>query len=55
MVIILDGVEDPYNFGSIVRTAYAAGADGIIIPKRRSSPVTSVVEKASAGAVETFR
>ncbi|OGI31447.1 MAG: 23S rRNA (guanosine(2251)-2'-O)-methyltransferase RlmB [Candidatus Melainabacteria bacterium RIFOXYA12_FULL_32_12] len=52
LVIILDGVEDPHNFGSIVRTAVAAGADGIIIPKRRSTPVTSTVEKASAGTVE---
>ena len=54
LIVMLDGVEDPHNFGSIVRTAYAAGVDGIIIPKRRSSPVTSVVEKASAGAVENI-
>jgi 23S rRNA (guanosine2251-2'-O)-methyltransferase len=52
IVIILDGVEDPYNFGSIIRTASAAGTKGIIIPKRRSSPVTATVEKASAGTVE---
>ncbi|MFH0702813.1 MAG: 23S rRNA (guanosine(2251)-2'-O)-methyltransferase RlmB [bacterium] len=52
LVIILDEVEDPYNLGSIIRTANAAGADGVIIPKRRSSPVTSTVEKASAGSVE---
>ena len=52
LVIMLDGVEDPHNLGSIIRTANAANADGIIIPKRRSTPVTSVVEKASAGAVE---
>jgi 23S rRNA (guanosine2251-2'-O)-methyltransferase len=54
LVIILDGVEDPHNFGSIIRTAFAAGADGIIIPKRRSSPVTATVEKASAGAVRNI-
>ncbi|EKE02093.1 MAG: hypothetical protein ACD_20C00428G0004 [uncultured bacterium] len=52
LVIILDGVEDPHNLGSIIRTAVAAGADGIIIPKRRSTPVTATVDKASAGTVE---
>lgn len=52
LVIILDGVEDPHNLGSIIRTAAAAGANGIIIPKRRSTPVTAAVEKASAGTVE---
>ncbi|NLF84187.1 MAG: 23S rRNA (guanosine(2251)-2'-O)-methyltransferase RlmB [Candidatus Gastranaerophilales bacterium] len=52
LLIILDRVEDPHNFGSIIRTAAAAGADGIIIAKRRSSPVTATVEKASAGTVE---
>ncbi len=52
LVIILDKVEDPHNLGSIIRTAAAAGADGIIIPKRRSSQITSTVEKASAGTVE---
>lgn len=51
LIIILDGVEDPYNFGSIIRTASAAGASGIIIPKRRSVSVTAIVEKVSAGAV----
>jgi len=52
MVIILDGVEDPHNLGSIIRTSVAAGADAIIIPRRRSSPVTPTVEKASAGAID---
>ena len=52
LLIILDKVEDPHNLGSIIRTAAAAGADGIIIPKRHSSPVTSTVEKASAGTAE---
>lgn len=54
LVIILDGVEDPHNLGSIIRTAVAAGAQGIIVPKRRSSPVTSTVEKASAGTVNNI-
>jgi len=52
LLVILDKVEDPHNLGSIIRTAAAAGADGIIIPKRRSSQITSTVEKASAGTVE---
>ena len=51
LIVMLDGVEDPHNLGSIIRTAFSAEVDGIIIPKRRSSPVTAVVEKASAGAV----
>lgn len=50
--IILDGVEDPHNLGSIMRTADAVGAHGIIIPKRRSVGLTSVVAKTSTGAIE---
>lgn len=50
--LILDSIEDPHNLGSIVRTADAAGVDGIIIPKHRAVGVTSVVVKASTGAVE---
>jgi len=52
LVLILDGVEDPRNFGSLLRVADAVGASGVIIARRRSSPVTAVVAKASAGAVE---
>ena len=52
LVLILDKVEDPHNLGAIIRTAAAAGADGIIIPKRRSCQITSTVEKSSAGTVE---
>ncbi|MDD3593989.1 MAG: 23S rRNA (guanosine(2251)-2'-O)-methyltransferase RlmB [Candidatus Gastranaerophilales bacterium] len=51
LVILLDGVEDPHNLGAIIRSAKCAGAQGVIIPKRRTSLVTSVVEKCSAGAV----
>lgn len=51
-VIILDGITDPHNLGSIIRTADAVGAHGIIIPKRRSVHITPIVAKASAGAVE---
>ncbi|MGL5328014.1 MAG: 23S rRNA (guanosine(2251)-2'-O)-methyltransferase RlmB [Peptostreptococcaceae bacterium] len=50
--IILDEITDPHNFGSIIRTADAVGAHGVIIPKRRSVNITPVVAKASAGAVE---
>ncbi len=50
-VVILDGVEDPHNFGSIVRTAVCAGFDAIIIPSRRNSIVNATVEKSSAGAI----
>ena len=51
-IIILDGIEDPHNLGSIIRTAETAGVDGIIIPKRRSVAVNATVAKTSAGAVE---
>ena len=50
--VVLDGIEDPHNLGAIIRTADAAGADGIIIPERRATGVTGTVAKASAGAVE---
>ncbi|MFZ7104391.1 MAG: 23S rRNA (guanosine(2251)-2'-O)-methyltransferase RlmB [Peptococcaceae bacterium] len=52
LIIMLDEIEDPHNLGAIVRTADAAGAHGIIIPKRRAVPLTEGVAKASAGAVE---
>ena len=50
LLIILDHLEDPHNFGAILRTALAAGAQGVIIPKRRSVALTPAVAKASAGA-----
>mgnify|MGYP002515891812 CR=1 FL=1 len=49
-VIILDKIEDPHNLGAIIRTAEAAGADGVIIPKRRSASLNATVFKTSAGA-----
>jgi 23S rRNA (guanosine2251-2'-O)-methyltransferase len=52
LVVVLDGVEDPHNLGAILRTADAAGADGIVIPERRAASVTGTVTKASAGASE---
>lgn len=51
-LIVLDGVEDPHNLGAIIRTADAAGCDGIVIPERRAVGVTGTVAKASAGASE---
>lgn len=54
-IIILDELEDPHNFGSIVRTAEACGVHGIIIPKRRNVGVTPTVYKSSAGAVEHMK
>ncbi|MGL4522816.1 MAG: 23S rRNA (guanosine(2251)-2'-O)-methyltransferase RlmB [Bacilli bacterium] len=54
-VIILDELEDPHNLGSIMRTADAVGAHGIIIPKRRSVSLTETVAKASTGAIEHIK
>ena len=51
-LVLLDEIKDPHNFGSILRTAEAAGVDGVIIPKRRAVGFTPVVVKTSAGAVE---
>ena len=54
-ILILDGIEDPHNMGSIIRTAECCGVHGIIIPKRRSCSVNSTVNKTSAGAVEYMK
>ncbi len=54
-IILLDGIEDPHNLGSIIRTAETAGVHGIIIPKRRAASVNSTVAKVSAGAVEHMK
>ena len=51
LIVIADCVEDPHNLGAIIRCAECAGAHGVIIPKRRSSGLTPVVAKASAGAI----
>lgn len=50
-ILLLDELEDPHNLGSILRTADAVGAHGVIIPKRRSVSLTATVAKASAGAI----
>lgn len=51
-IVMLDGIEDPHNLGSIIRTAETAGVHGVIIPKRRAASVNATVSKTSAGAVE---
>ncbi|HHV41254.1 MAG TPA: 23S rRNA (guanosine(2251)-2'-O)-methyltransferase RlmB [Clostridiaceae bacterium] len=52
LLILLDGLEESYNLGSILRIADTAGATGVIIPKRRSVALDALVAKASAGAIE---
>ncbi|MBW2091518.1 MAG: 23S rRNA (guanosine(2251)-2'-O)-methyltransferase RlmB [Deltaproteobacteria bacterium] len=52
LLLILDGIQDPMNLGSLLRSAEAAGAAGVIVPRERAAPVTSVTMKASAGAAE---
>ena len=54
-ILILDGVEDPHNFGSIIRVAECLGVDGIIISKNRACPVTDTVIKVSAGATQHIK
>lgn len=55
LIIILDEIEDPHNFGAIIRTAEVLGAHGIIIPNRRNVGITPIVSKGSAGAIEWIR
>ena len=54
-ILILDGIEDPHNLGSIIRTAETAGVHGIIIPKRRSVGVNATVAKVSTGAISYMK
>ena len=54
-VIVLDGIEDPHNLGSIIRSAECAGAHGVVIGKRRSASVTAAAVKAAAGATEYMK
>ena len=51
LVVVCDELSDPHNLGAVIRTAEAAGAHGVIIPKRRSAGLTAIVAKTSAGAV----
>lgn len=52
LLVILDGVEDPHNLGAVLRSAEGAGAHGVFIPERRAVGLTSIVAKASAGAID---
>jgi 23S rRNA (guanosine2251-2'-O)-methyltransferase len=52
IVVVSDGITDPYNLGALIRCAEGVGAHGLIIPKRRASGLTPLVTKASAGAIE---
>lgn len=54
-VVVCDGLEDPHNLGAVIRTAEAAGAHGVVIPKRRSASLSFAVGKVSAGALEYLR
>lgn len=55
LIVMLDHIEDPHNFGAIIRTCEAAGVSGIVIPKDRSVEVNSTVMKVSAGALENVK
>jgi 23S rRNA (guanosine2251-2'-O)-methyltransferase len=55
LIVALDGIEDPQNLGAILRTAEAAGAGGVVLPERRSAPLSAAAVKASSGASEHLR
>ena len=55
LLVVLDGIEDPHNLGAILRTADAAGVDGVVIQSRRSAALAGAAAKASAGALAHVR
>ena len=55
LLLLLDEIEDPHNFGALLRTADAAGVHGVLVPERRGCALTATVAKTSAGAVEHVR
>ncbi|MGM9971479.1 MAG: 23S rRNA (guanosine(2251)-2'-O)-methyltransferase RlmB [Anaeroplasmataceae bacterium] len=52
IIVVLDGIQDPHNFGAIIRSCDAFSVDGIVIPKNRSVSITETVVKVSTGAIE---
>ena len=55
LLVVLDGIEDPHNLGAILRSAEAAGADGVFLPRHRTAGLSATVAKASAGAVSHIK
>src|SRR5262249_61385657 len=55
LLLGLDGIEDPHNLGAILRSAEAAGVDGVLLPERRSAPLSGAAVKASSGASELLQ
>jgi 23S rRNA (guanosine2251-2'-O)-methyltransferase len=55
LLLLLDGITDPHNFGALVRSAEVLGAHGVVVPDRAAAPVTPVVVKSSAGATERMK
>jgi 23S rRNA (guanosine2251-2'-O)-methyltransferase len=55
LLLVLDSLQDPQNFGTLLRTAQATGIDGVVVPEHRAVGVTAAVSNASAGAVEHLR
>ena len=55
LIVVLDGIEDPHNLGAILRTADAAGVDGVVVQSRRAAALGGAAAKASAGAVSHVR
>jgi len=53
--LALDGVEDPHNYGALLRSADGSGVDGVVVPERRSAPLSAIAAKTSAGASEHVR
>ncbi|MEM7361112.1 MAG: 23S rRNA (guanosine(2251)-2'-O)-methyltransferase RlmB [Pseudomonadota bacterium] len=54
LLLVLDQVQDPHNFGACLRTADAAGVDAVVVAKDNASPITAVVQKVASGAAETL-
>lgn len=55
LIVMLDGIEDPHNFGAILRSCEAMGVDGVIVPRHGSCPLNSTVAKTSTGAIELVK